>query len=242
MIKESPMFYICNLTDVSYFDVKKFYTLKNTYKDIQEVDIISSESLFKPINRMANGASVAKYKFNEFHNNVIKKIKELTGLKLYFNTAKIEIYTNKYTKMKYHTDCSLDLKEDSYIAILSQYEYKCNKNCNRFLSIKSKADNKITEIEMLNNSVILFDLETNSKHIHSIFKKHITSCECKWIGTTFKYSKTFALQYKKALYLYPFFKKITQATEEQKHEFYRCRKEENQRLMYTYPDINYFIN
>ena len=39
-----------------------------------------------------------------------------------FNNAMIEIYDNTYHKMGFHTDQSLDLKENSYICLFSCYE------------------------------------------------------------------------------------------------------------------------
>src|SRR3989338_10025990 len=65
-----------------------------------------------------------------------------------FNNALIEIYTSKYTRMGFHSDQALDLKEDSWIAIYSCYENLSDNFRPRTLVVRNKMTGKMTRFQL----------------------------------------------------------------------------------------------
>jgi len=167
-------------------------------------------------------------KFNLFHYDIMEKI----GIK--FNNALIEVYDNQYCTMGFHSDQALDLEDGSYIGIYSCYENHLNQTNPRKLIIKNKTTNKISEITMDHNSVILFQLSTNQQYLHKIILENNKSNQNnKWLGITFRLSKTFINPINNVLKL---------ANEEESKNFYKLRSEENKSLNFQYPEINYTIS
>jgi hypothetical protein len=164
-------------------------------------------------------------RFTQLHRDIIST----TDYK--FNNAMIELYTNEYKTMGFHSDQSLDLAEDSYIGIYSCYKYPDNSD--RKLIIKNKSTKEISEIVMLHNHIILFSTETNNKFMHKI-----VLCESKkfknneWIGITYRLSKTFINPYNPHLRI---------ANNSEKQEFYKLKNIENTTVQYV-DNIHYTIS
>ncbi len=179
-------------------------------------------------------------KFNSIHYDIMEKIKEKTNInKLKFNNALIEIYDNSYSTMGFHSDQALDLEGDSYIAIYSCY---ADSNLNpRKLIIKNKITNKLSEILMNHNSVILFNLTTNQEHLHKIILDNINK-DNQWLGITFRLSKTFIQHIDDIPYIYPTNNILRLANDLETKEFYKLRSEENKNIESKYPEINYSIS
>lgn len=177
--------------------------------------------------------------FNKTHIKVINKIKSSFDYEIDFNNALVELYTQKYYKMGFHTDQSLDLQKDSFICLYSCYKNKTQKKDLRKLKIKNKETNDISEVLLEHNSIVLFSTNTNKKHLHKIILES-NSSDNEWFGMTLRLSKTF-IEFKNN---YPFIDNIrlTFATEEQRNEFIMHKRNENKSIKYEYPKIYYTIS
>ena len=125
-----------------------------------------------PLVRTTTQYSIPAYCFSVLHHEIVKSVKDkLEGVSFFnFNNALIEVYDAKYTKMKYHSDQSLDLSSNSYIGLFS-----CYKNPNemsekniRKLKIKDKVTEEEFEISLTHNSFVFFSVESNMKFTHKI--------------------------------------------------------------------------
>jgi len=164
-----------------------------------------------------------------------------------FNHAMLEIYTQQYFKMKYHSDQALDLAANSYIALFSCYEQPEKLPLGlRRLKIQAKNSEEEWGLDLEHNSVILFSTQTNQDYQHKIIleaqnRPNTQGVDNQWLGITFRQSKTF-VEFKNEL---PFFangQPLTMATETQIAEFYKLKSTENQQLNYNYTDILYTIS
>jgi hypothetical protein len=175
-----------------------------------------------------------------------RQILEDTSLK--FNNALIEIYDDRYSKMKYHSDQALDLEANSCIALFSCYERPSDltEKPLRKLKIQNKVTFEEFEFTLENNSVILFSLATNSRFQHKIVLEAPTGFQPteggnRWLGITFRQSKTW-IQFKNQRGYFPNGELLTLADPEQAREFYQLRGQENDALEFEYPDISYTLS
>lgn len=218
---------------------------------------------FIPLVRTTTKYEKPTQKFTNLHYELVERIKRFSAkpdLKL--NNALIEIYDDNYRKMGFHSDQALDLEDDSYIAVYSCYKNPMKSAVNpRKLVVKKKVpkgeSSKCFKIDMHHDTVILFSTKTNREHLHKIVLEGNKFDENKWLGMTFRLSKTFVQNiimkeheplcsyscisttnkgvYRGALY-------FTQATEREAHEFYKLRSKENKTVDFEYPLITYTIS
>ena len=205
------------------------------------VDILNNET---PIIRTTTIYNNPAQKFLPIHYDLIKNIRKcIQFTSIEFNNAMIEIYDDNYYKMKYHSDQALDLKDNSYIGIFSCYE-KDIKNCKnglRKLQFKEKNSQISQEIILEHNSVILFSTYTNSHYLHKITLDLNTASNNKWLGITFRLSKTFIKFINEIPYFANSGKLLTIATEKQKQDFYKYKSLENLNRV-AISEINYTIS
>ena len=218
-------------------------------------NLVLIEKNFVPIVRTTSKYNIPAHTFLEIHTNIIKSINQtiiennLTNIPFqHFNNALIEVYDFSYSKMNFHSDQCLDIENNSFIALFSCYENPDALSVQniRKLKIKDKTTNEEFEMSLTHNSVILFSTNTNLKFQHKIVldidtKSKIPILENKWLGITFRTSKTY-LEFKNNL---PFFTNGVQlqiANEEQEKEFFKYRGEENKSLNFDYPFLNYTIS
>lgn len=202
-------------------------------------NIIDYKNNLIPLVRTTTIYNNPSQKFKTIHYNIIDKIKKASNIEnIEFNNALIEIYDSNYCKMKYHSDQSIDLHEESYICIFSCYDNPIN---NRILNIKNKITEEISNIELNNNSIVLFSVKTNSNYLHKIIldKKEPNN---KWLGITFRLSKTYIYFNNELPYFYNKDKILRIANEDEKKYFYKLRGEENKDTNFYYPEINYTIS
>jgi hypothetical protein len=203
-----------------------------------------------PIVRSTTDYKISTQKLKNIHFELINKIKLTIQLRLKenvnFNNALIEIYENKYNKMKFHSDQKLDLEENSFICLFSCYQNIKNEN-SRKLVVKSKSNssNQLLnnfEIELENNSIVFFSIDTNSNFLHKIkLKNH--EYENIWLGITLRMSKTFIkFNNLNNPYLLNLSKELRFADETERKEFFILRKNENKEIKFNYPDIDYSIS
>ncbi len=203
-----------------------------------------------PIVRTTTQYNIPAHGFSLLHNAITDRIidKLENSLLVNFNNALIEIYDSSYTKMKYHSDQCLDLAPNSFIGLFSCYETpnELTEQSIRKLKIKDKVTNEEFEISLTHNSFVLFSLSTNSKFFHKIVLEQVpkqkpSKSENKWLGITYRESKTF-INFKNNL---PYFNNgnlLELANDEQKTTYYRLRGEENRSLDFIYPEINYTLS
>lgn len=142
--------------------------------------------------------------------------------------------------MGFHSDQALDLEDNSYIAIYSCYENTQNIKP-RKLIIKNKITNELSEINMDHNSVILFDLETNKKHLHKIIAD-ASDENNKWLGITFRLSKTYIQYIDNIPFFYNTNHVLKLANDEEMKRFYKMRSDENKSINYQYPEIHFTVS
>ena len=181
-------------------------------------------------------------KFLPIHYNLIGSIKALSKQELEFNNALIEIYDSNYRTMGYHSDQSLDLVPNSYIGIFSCYNDPINNTDIRKLKIQNKSTKECSEIILEHNSFVLFSLSTNQNHLHKIILETNSSNDNRWLGVTFRLSKTFVRFINEIPYLDSNNMVLRIANDDEKKEFYKCRGKENQNIEYTYPNLDYTIS
>merc|ERR1712050_536946 len=105
--------------------------------------------------------------------------------------ALIELYTNTYATMGFHSDQDLDLEEGSSIAVFSCYKHPELASPPRKLVVESKEPGGGTfEIPLTHNSVVVFSVETNRRFRHKIVLDAAAQPpENQWLGVTFRTSK-----------------------------------------------------
>jgi hypothetical protein len=250
------------------YETNLFEELSNStqFEDVtkgrQGTVLVDCKGELVPIVRTTSCYDKPAQKFLPIHYDIVNNIKKITNNpKLKLNNALIEIYNSDYRTMGYHSDQALDLlrrKSDlpasqerecdlerdladhSYIAIFSCYSDGCGKYP-RTLKVKKKGSTECFDITMEHNSVVLFSLEINRQYLHKIILEG-NSKSSRWLGITFRLSKTF-VQFKDEIpYLHFSDSVLRLASNEDKQNFYKLRGQENRSIEYTYPEIDYTIS
>ena len=181
--------------------------------------------------------------FRAAHVNLISAIKklfnEIEGLE--FNNAMVELYTNSYRDMKYHTDQSQDLKQNSYICLVSCYN---NKHENlRELKIKPKNGGLVSTVVLNNNSVVIFDTKDNYLNSHKICLPSPDIFDTCWLGITFRCSKTFIKFEQSIPRMLPDGEVLRLATRSEEIDTFRIKARENLvALEIDYPENNFTLS
>lgn len=206
--------------------------------DRKGTNIIDCKDDLIPIVRTTSVYTKPVQKFSNIHHEIIDKIRSISYKNLRFNNALVEIYDSKYRIMGYHSDQALDLEENSYICIFSCYQDPAASP--RKLKIKNKTSLECSELSLDHNSIVLFSTTTNRNHLHKIVLEAEVSS--RWLGITFRLSKTYIQFMNEIPYFHGTDKILTIANEEEKKEFFKCRGKENSSVMYYYLDIYYTIS
>ena len=119
-----------------------------------------------PIVRTTTQYMQPAQRFATIHYLLMETIRKTPDIQ--FNNAMVEIYTPEYHKMGFHTDQTLDIEDNSYIAIFSCYENATVEEDVRVLKVENKLTKACSEIRMEHNSVILFSTGENRLHRHKI--------------------------------------------------------------------------
>lgn len=193
-----------------------------------------------PIVRTTTVYNSPAQRFSEIHYDLVNDIKKVVEQRgdaknIEFNNALIEIYDNTYYKMGYHTDQALDLEQDSWICLFSCYE-KPTVNI-RTLVVKNKRTAESSQISLDHNSFVLFSTADNQEHLHKIVLRDPVNVENKWLGITFRLSKTFVHFNNSVPYINATALKI--ANDNEKREFLIHKGKENSSIGYVYPEIGY---
>jgi hypothetical protein len=177
--------------------------------------------------------------FSPVHNEIMEKIKVATGnIDIKFNNAMVEIYDPTYTSMRYHSDAALDLVSGSYICLFSVYENKDEEDLKK-LKIKDKETGTETELTLEHNSIVLFSIETNGKFLHKIVSDSHKRTKSRWLGVTFRLSRTF-IKRENGSFVLENGRPLSIANEQEKKEFYKHKRLENVQVGYKYPSSEIF--
>jgi hypothetical protein len=155
-------------------------------------------------------------------------------LNLKFNNCLAEIYDTRYRTMKYHTDQTLDLEKDSYICIFSCYE---NTKSNRIFQYYNKLSCFEKNSLMTHNSIILFSVYENYRHTHKIILDTIANSNDRWLGLTFRFSKTFIKFINEIPYFCHNNMELKLATPDEEKKLYEMKSIENIGIIFEYPEI-----
>jgi hypothetical protein len=239
--------YIIKIKLNTFEELSKCIEFENVSKGKMGAVLVDHNYGLVPIIRTTTNYNKPAQIFLHVHRMLIdkikKKIKDIKDIKdIAFNNALMEIYDCKYRKMGFHTDQSLDLKEDSYICLFSCYENNLNNVDDiRKLKIKNKITKECSEVLLTHNSVVLFSTSTNHNHLHKIVLDSDTS-KNRWLGITFRLSKTFVKFVGDIPYIHPSNKILRIANNNEKKEFFKHKGNENSRNECTYPEINYTLS
>ncbi|WP_233416273.1 alpha-ketoglutarate-dependent dioxygenase AlkB [Streptomyces sp. N35] len=195
-----------------------------------------------PLVRTTTRYSSPTQRFRKVHQRLAREIQERAALPAGFNNALIEQYTNAYRTMGSHSDLALDLADDSFIAVFSCYRHP-EASAPRKLIVESKesADDRF-DIPLTHNSVVVFSVESNRRLKHRIvLEASASTAENAWLGVTFRTSKTL-LRFRDGHAYLPQGERLTSADDEQRREFYRLRRRENNETDFVYPQLTYTVS
>lgn len=211
---------------------------ESNIKNRKEAVLVDNKNGLIPIVRTTSTYNNPAQQFLPIHFDLMDKIRSATSTTIIFNNALIEIYGSEYRTMKYHTDHTLDLADDSYICLFSCYD---NPTTPRKLQIKNKITLDEEQIILQNNSIVLFSVDTNQKHLHKIIYDGPKS-NALWLGITFRLSKQNITFIDNLPYFYHSMIMLRIANIDERKEFYKHKQMENQSTNYKYPVITYTIS
>jgi hypothetical protein len=182
----------------------------------------------------------------DLHHRLIKNVHDVSGeAVLNWNNALLEVYNDTYRTMKFHTDQSLDLVKPSLIGLCSFYNTP-EPTHKRVLRVKNKRTEKVVDIVLEHQSVVLFSTDANANHVHQIICQHSTEplrfTDEEWLGLTFRQSGTFVFFQNNQPHIMNNNRLLTLTTPEEARSFYYYKKLENQMVDYQYPLIHYTIS
>jgi len=260
--------HVLNLGEANYFE-----TLSNSFYYSSEFvgrrggilvkcDVDKSVPIIRTTTPYTQGPCV----FDQVHMNIIKQIHNIHNIddtysdnQMQFNNAMIEHYTKEYRKMKFHTDQSLDLEDESVICLFSCYKNPSTTNT-RTLVVRNKKSGETQRHILHHNSVILFTTKTNKEHVHKIvleqtkLKSKINeNLDAEWIGITFRVSKTFVTPSTTNSPCYFITRDngnikesenriLRLATEQERVEFLKLKGCENIEQDFVYPKLDYTLS
>ncbi|WP_326807385.1 hypothetical protein OG533_28835 [Streptomyces sp. NBC_01186] len=195
-----------------------------------------------PLVRTTTRYSSPTQRFRAVHERLAQQIQERAALSVGFNNALIESYTNAYTTMGSHSDQALDLANESFIAVFSCYQHPEASPPRKLIFESKESGGEKFEIPLAHNSIVAFSVDSNRRLRHRIvLDAPVQAADNQWLGVTFRTSKTFVRFREGRVYL-PQGTRLMSADEEQRREFYRLRRRENNETDFIYPLLTYTIS
>ncbi|MFD9241973.1 alpha-ketoglutarate-dependent dioxygenase AlkB [Streptomyces sp. NPDC059556] len=181
-------------------------------------------------------------RFRAVHERLARQIQERAALPVGFNNALVETYTNACTTMGAHSDQALDLADDSFIAVFSCYRHPEAGTPRKLLFASKETAGETFEVTLAHHGVVVFSVEANRRLRHRIvLEKPVPAADNQWLGVTFRTSKTL-LRFRDGQAYLPRGERLVAADEEQRREFYRLRRRENDERDFVYPPLTYTIS
>lgn len=207
-----------------------------------------------PLVRTTTQYALPAQRFRAVHERLAQQIQERAELSVAFNNALIECYTNAYTKMGSHSDQALDLADESFIAVYSGYRDPAAGPPRKLIFEAKGPDGpdgpdgsdgeglERLEIPLGHNSVVVFSVAANRRLRHKIvLDAPAQAPDNRWLGVTFRTSKTLVRFCDADAYLSQG-ARLLPADDEQRREFYRLRRRENNETDFTYPWLTYTVS
>ncbi|MFI8974946.1 hypothetical protein ACIGO9_18810 [Nocardia asteroides] len=180
-------------------------------------------------------------RFRPVHEQLARQIQARAGLAVGFNNALIERYTNAYATMGAHSDQALDMSEESSIAVYSCYRDPVSDPPRRLI-FEAKASGEKFDIPLIPHSVVVFSVAMNRLLKHKIvLDDPARAADNEWLGVTFRTSKTLVRFRDGHPHLSPG-SRLTPADDDQRAEFYRLRRRENNESDFHFPPLTYTIS
>lgn len=181
-------------------------------------------------------------RFRAVHERLARRIQARAALPVGFNNALIESYTNAYRTMGGHSDQALDLADESYIAVFSCYQYPEAGPPRKLIFESKEPEGEKFEIPLAHNGIVAFSVESNRRLRHKIvLDAPAGTPDNQWLGVTFRTSKTL-LRFRDGHACLPQGARLVPADDEQKREFYRLRRRENNETDFFYPQLAYTVS
>jgi hypothetical protein len=194
-----------------------------------------------PIVRTTTLYTLPAQPFRPVHAWLARQVRGCASLFVGFNNALIETYTNAYATMGAHSDQALDLDDASEIALFSCYERAEGSPARTLLVEAKEPGGPVFAIPLAHCSVVVFSADTNRRFRHRIVLDPAAGAPNQWLGVTFRTSKTF-MGFREGQPCLPDGTRLTLASDEERSEFYRLRRRENQETDFTYPKITYTLS
>ncbi|GCD98582.1 hypothetical protein [Embleya hyalina] len=205
---------------------------------LTRIDEAGDVPLVRTTTRYGNPAQ----RFRVVHERLARQVRERAALSAGFNNALIEIYTNSYTTMGSHSDQALDLADESFIAVFSCYRYPEASPPRKLIFESKGSGGEKFEIPLAHNGIVAFSVDTNRRFKHKIvLDTPARAADNQWLGVTFRTSKSLVRFRGGHAYL-PHGARLVSADDEQRHEFYRLRRRENNETDFTYPLLTYTLS
>ncbi|MBK7826955.1 MAG: hypothetical protein IPJ59_17360 [Nannocystis sp.] len=190
-----------------------------------------------PIVRTTTAYTLPTQCFRPIHGTLSRQIRACASLAIPFNNALLEVYTRAYATMGAHSDQALDLDDAGEIALFSCYEHP-EAGPSRRLMVESKEPGEPSfVIPLLHGRVVVFCADTNRRFRHRIVLDPAAGDpDNPWLGVTFRSSRTWV----HVLDGQPRLADgtpLTLANDEERREFLRLRRRENQEADFVYPRV-----
>lgn len=203
--------------------------------------LVAPDSRGVPIVRTTTAYTLPAQLFDREIRVLARKIGACASLAVAFNNALLEIYTGAYTTMGAHSDQALDLDDAGEIALFSCYEDP--RAPSRQLIVESKDPSAAPfVVPLLHGHVVVFSAATNRRFRHRIVLDPAAgAADNRWLGVTLRTSKTWVHLADGQARLADG-APLTLANEDERHEFYRLRRRENQETDFVYPRVGYTLS
>ena len=195
-----------------------------------------------PIVRTTTAYTLPAQRFRPIHAALARQIRARASLAVAFNNALLEVYTGAYTTMRAHSDQALDLDEAGEIALFSCYE-RPGAGPSRRLMVESKQPGGPSfVVPLVHGGVVVFSADTNRRFRHRIVPDPAAGePDNVWLGVTFRASKTWVHVHDGQPRLADG-TPLTAADDEQRREFLRLRRRENEETDFVYPRVTWTLS
>ena len=195
-----------------------------------------------PIVRTTTAYTLPAQRFRPIHAALARQIQACASLALPFNNALLEVYTRAYPSMGAHSDQALDLNDDGEFALFSCYEHPEAGPSRRLMVESKEPGGPCFEIPLLHGRVVVFSADTNRRFRHRIMLDPTAGPpDNPWLGVTFRTSKTW-VHFRDGQPCLADGTPLTLASDEERHEFLRLRRRENQETDFVYPRVTYTLS
>ncbi|WAS94916.1 hypothetical protein [Nannocystis punicea] len=188
-----------------------------------------------PIIRTTTAYTLPAQCFRPIHTRLARQLHAYASLALPFNNALLEVYTRAYATMGAHSDQALDLDDAGEIALFSCYEHPEAGPSRRLMVESKESGGPSFVIPLLHGRVVVFSADTNRRFRHRIVLDPANP-DNPWLGVTFRTSKTW-INVRDGQPRLADGTPLTLANDEERREFLRLRRRENQETDFVYPRL-----